>query len=354
MLKLPTLLLAGIILLSVPLEGISQQKVPAHIDKRKISKWLRESSFLVPLDSVPPFMKNDPTWQNKIPVSAINQPVKKVRVSLADILEFIRHAGNIYEFSLRPFPGPEDSTFCAEEDAIRISHYLLACSGRYGNTSLPGLYSRINSLDQVHSTRRIKIIAPGWIFEYDFYKRNGQLIEHKRTFSTGTKSSTGDLSVESTRYFDIPAGAVSITIRRYIDIPQDMKKASPSALEETASQFLEKYFQKLYQLKATLTSTSPPTIYLEHVRGYVTSDRKFWENVQVKLDNIQYVDDKLLIQCSIDGQYVKLNTPYITDDAFDNSYILEKDYSPEMNGLGLNIINEFDKFLKTKPCLRTH
>jgi hypothetical protein len=133
-----------------------------------------------------------------------------------------------------------------------------------------------------------------------------------------------------------------------------MKKYTLAVWEEKASRFLETYFKDLYRKDARLTSVNPPVETLTHVKGYVTTSAGYWENVQVTLDNIQLVEDKLMIQCSMDGEYVKLETPYITEDAFDRPFSLEKDYNSEMNSLCLEIINAFDKFLKTNPCSKTH
>jgi hypothetical protein len=145
-----------------------------------------------------------------------------------------------------------------------------------------------------------------------------------------------------------------ITVRGTIDIPPGMSRLSPVAWEEKASRFLEKYFLDLYHKKALLQSSSPPTEYLKHVKGYITAGSNFWENVEITLDNIQVVDGRLSIQCTIGGQYVKLDTPYITDNAFEKSFELDKDYGHELNCLGLNIINEFNKFLKSEQCSKTH
>ncbi|MBN9381499.1 MAG: caspase family protein [Chitinophagaceae bacterium] len=142
----------------------------------------------------------------------------------------------------------------------------------------------------------------------------------------------------------------SISVRTYFKISPDMRKIPLQTWEEKASRFLQTYFGDRYHNCALLTSQNPPTEILKHVKGYVT--HTYWENVQVKLDNIQVSGNHLMIQCSIDGQYVKLTTTGITEAAFDRSCLLEKDYRDEMQNLGISLIDSFYNSLHYKPCLK--
>jgi hypothetical protein len=153
-----------------------------------------------------------------------------------------------------------------------------------------------------------------------------------------------------------PASSIlsSITVLNSIEIPPGMNKLSSSDWEEMAGRFLKIYFEGLFEKKARPESSSPPTEYLRHVRGFVTADGNYWENVEITLDDIRVDDGRLYVQCMIGGQYVTSNISNVTDKDFEKALDLGRDYSREVNCLGLNIIAEFSKFLKNQPCPKAH
>jgi hypothetical protein len=144
-----------------------------------------------------------------------------------------------------------------------------------------------------------------------------------------------------------------VSIRDTLMGQATVKKYTRNSLDEMARQFLEAYFRQYFQKNVDkrdksrygLIHKSPVTFALDQIHGYVT--RNLWENVDITIDNFEVGKNILAFQVSMSGEYIKVNSPSVTPESFDNSYFLEKDYIPQLLARCTDLATAFKNFLRT-------
>lgn len=177
-----------------------------------------------------------------------------------------------------------------------------------------------------------------------FFWKEGLMAEISLPAPTGTKGGSVQKTYKIPSYVESKL-LRSNSLRDYVDVPDSMLTLSVAQYDELASKFLSVYFKTRYGSKAVLVYKAPPTVELDRVKGYISGADGYWEKVQIKLDNIQRADNRLLIQCTLDGAYIKIKTPAIEPSAFERPYILENDYQRQVNACGLEIIAAFKTYI---------
>jgi len=316
--------------------------------KEKLNTWLKETIVYVPIDSIRPLGNKDVDRFNFEKKNLLNElGAEKIEDNKLNdwrkiqLNKFIRYAGdeqNKFYFS-NSLLDTEDYKFYNMR--YQVFERILFFGSIYGNDILYQLYSKLNLLvDKKYTQKLILKFGPT---TYELFWKD-RLFVSTTFFDPTAMVRPHILSYNRTSSFQ-PPGLPSISVRDYIDLPDNFTKRPWTNYEETASNFMINYYSKLFPKNAELISKAPPTIYLTQIKGYVTKQSNYWENVQVKIDNLQVIDKKLLIQCSIDGEYLKINTPSIEPSAFDRSFSLERDYSNEIQSIALDLIGKFKQFL---------
>jgi len=256
-------------------------------------------------------------------------------ISINDLIRFTKRIENKYYF--------EYSSNSLNEYFFKSQ--LIQYGFTYGKNLIEAIYSRINlySSERFDHALILTTVLQGKKIENEFYWDNGGL--RIKSKNDPRRFSDEKWSQLSYGYQMLPSSVknLSNTVRDCIKVPPVLLKLSFSEYENKASEFIQNYFDSLYASNSKLVSKTPPTISLKKIKGYITDG--YWEKIHVKIDNIQAVGDCLLVQCTIEGDYIELKTSDYEEGAFQNARPIERTYSDSIQAKALKIINRFIIFL---------
>lgn len=302
----------------------------------RIENWLDSTDIYFPVDSL--------RTSHELSISFIEEEFQKrnikycdetkawAKTALSHIITYGGRQKDNFQFYYVIGEDPRSSL---------VTAYIGQNGFVYGADLLHQLYSMLNfeSSEPYKQVITISIPANGASpFGADFHWSDSGLVGQ----SNYLKATALVMKKENNRFS-------SNSIRDCISVAAKFLKLTNSQLEEIASDFLTDYYKKKFATSAALTWKAPPTVSVKKVKGFITNKDGYWEEDDIKIDNIQPCEGKkLLVQCTIDGFYIRVKTDNYERSAFEKVYVLQRDYSDEINAHGLIVIHDFREYLKSK------
>jgi len=303
---------------------------------KRIENWLDSTDIYFPVDSLNSYTQLSLTFIKeeftRIGIKYCDSTNSWAKTPLSNIITYGGREKDSFRFYYNMGNDPRSSL---------ITSYISSRGFVYGSDLLHQLYSMLN-FESNEKYKQVVTISPPVMgkseFETDLFWSDSGLVAR----SDYLKEAILIPKTQNNKF-------VSNSVRDCISVPDRLLKLTYSQYEEIASEFLSDYYKRKFAGAAALTFKAPPTVSVKKIKGFITSKDGFWEEDQIRIDNIQQCEGKkLLVQCTIDGFYIKVKSDDYEPAAFEKPYILQRDYPDEINASGLRLINDFREYLKNK------